>query len=285
MPIRIGINAFLFASRFTNEQIPLLATLRDMGFEGVEIPVLEPGDFDSGQVRRQLQALGWPCCGLSSICGPGRDLRGTVEEQQAALGFIRSCIDAASDLECGLVGGPLYSRVGRTDAIGPAERTEQLKLVAGHLRGLGEYAQKRGVRLALEPLIRFESDLINTCREALELIGTVGSPPWLGLHLDTFHMNTEEANPSLAVVEAGARLFGLHVADNHRGAPGTGAYDWQGFRDALRLIGYDGYVTLETFHPDVPEISYAAAVRRWKEPTNVGLARKGLDFLKALFQE
>ena len=109
--------------------------------------------------------------------------------------------------------------------------------------------------------------------------------PALGLHLETFHINTEEQNPTLAIVAAGDQLFNVHAADNTRGSPGTGTFDWKGFRDALAYIHYDHYVIIEAFHPDTPEIAAAAAVRRKMERSNTVLAEKGLTFLKALFAD
>ncbi len=284
MAIQIAVNTFLFASRFTDEQLPVLSTIRELGFEAVEIALVEPGDFDPRKVRRALAERGLALPSVATVCGPGRDLRGTPEEQRAALDFLKRCIDVTADLECGLLGGVLYSRCGRADPVPPELRREQLRTVAGHLQEVCAHAGKRGVLLAIEPIIRFESDLLNTCHEAMELVAAVGSPQ-LGVLLDTFHMNTEEANSTLAVVEAGAKLLAIHASDNHRGAPGTGAFDWQGFRDALRRIGYGRAIAIEAFHPDVPEISYAAAVRRKRSPTNAALARQGLAYLRALFAD
>jgi len=284
MAVKIAVNTWLFALRFTDERVALLDSVRDLGFEAVEISLMEPGDIHGRKMRGELTRRGLTCSSVAVICGEGRDLRGTAEEQRAALEFLKGCIDTTADLECGLLNGPLYSRVGRTDAKPTDPRQEQLRTVAAHLRALEEYAQKRGVLLAIEPILRFETDLINTCAEALELIALTGSPR-LGVHLDTFHMNVEEANPVLAVVRAGGRLLNLHAADNHRSAPGTGAFDWQGLRDALHHIGYDRYVTIEAFHPDAPDISFPAAVRRKQVPTNADVGRRGLAFLRALFAE
>lgn len=282
MPVKIAVNTWLFALRFTDRSLPILDTARELGFEAVEIALSEPGDFDGRKMRAEFSRRGLTCSSVAVICGEGRDLRGSKEEQRAALEYLKACIDTTGELECGLMNGPLYSRVGRADAKPGDPRQEQLRLVADHLRALDEHAEKRGVRLAIEPILRFETDLINTCAEALELISMTGSAR-LGVHLDTFHMNVEEANPVLAVVRAGARLLNVHAADNHRSAPGTGAFDWQGLRDALRYIGYEGYLTIEAFHPDAPEISFPAAVRRKQVPTNLEVGRRGLAFLRSLF--
>jgi D-psicose/D-tagatose/L-ribulose 3-epimerase len=277
-----GAHNFLFEFPFTDDSTAIFRTIREIGFEAVELSFSATEDFDPLHVKKALQEQELACCALCGLFGPHQDLRGTAEEQEDARNFIRTCIDTCTELECGLLSGPLYSRVGRTDPTTRQQREEQLKVVAAHLHELSDYANSKGVRLALEPLIRFETDLINTCAEALELIELTAHLQ-LGVHLDTFHMNTEETNPSLAIIQAGKRLFHIHAADNHRGAPGSGTFDWKGFRDSLRYIGYDRAIVLESFHPDVPEISYAAAVRRKTTASNIELARQGLRFLKALF--
>lgn len=277
-----AVHNFLFSFPFTDESISVFRIIREIGFEGVELSFNGSGDFDPKIVRKALREQELECCALCGLFGPGRDLRGSAEERKGACDFIRSCIDTCAELECGLLSGPLYSRVGRTDPSNRKQRQEQLKIVADHLNKMCDAASAAGVRLALEPLIRFETDLINTCGEALELIDLV-SHPQIGVHLDTFHMNTEETNPTLAIMAAGKRLFHIHAADNNRGAPGSGTFDWHGFRDALGSIDYDGAIVLEAFHPDVPEISYPAAVRRKTAETNIDLAKQGLAFLKALF--
>jgi len=277
-----GAHNFLFEFPFTDKSTAIFQTIREIGFQAVELSFSGSADFDPKLVKKALRENELSCCALCGLFAPNHDLRGSPEEQDGARSFIRTCIDTCAELECDLLSGPLYSRVGRTDPTTHTERQEQLKIVASQLHELCEYAAGKGIQLALEPLIRFETDLINTCSEALDLIEMTGHPQ-LGVHLDTFHMNTEETNPSLAIIQAGKRLFHIHAADNHRGAPGSGSFDWKGFRDALLYTGYDRAIVLESFHPDVPEIAYAAAVRRKTAPTNIKLARRGLEFLKALF--
>ncbi len=280
--MKIGVNTFLFTSRFTGEDVRHFKTIKDLGFDGVEITLQEPGDFTPVVVRKALDESSLSCLSFCGLMTPGRDLRGSTEEQESADGFIRYCIDTAVTLGSPLVSGPLYSSVGRTDAVPAAEKEKQFAAAAGSLRELAAYAAEKGISLAIEPLIRFETDMINSCNEALALIDAAGAEN-LGVHLDTFHMNVEESSPVTAVIEAGEKLFNLHVSDNTRGAPGTGSFNWKGFADALRYIGYSGPVLLESFHPDVPEISFAAAVRKSASGSNMKLAEQSLRFLRALF--
>lgn len=282
--MKFGINTFLFASPFTDKSIELLKGFKTMGFDGVEIALENKGDFNYRDVLSALKDNGLQCCSVCGAYGTGRDLRGTPQEQETAKQYIKDCIDACSALECDAFIGPHYSRVGRA-AFEPAEaKEEQWKLVVQNLKEVCGYAEDKGVYVAVEPLNRFETDFINICTDVLRLIQDVGSP-MLKVHLDTFHMNIEEKSLSMVILAAGENLYHVHASENDRGAPGTGIVDWKGVRDALKKIKYNRYIVIESFTPDVEIIAKAASIWRETERSNVDLARKGLNFLKALFAE
>ena len=282
--MKFGVNTFLFTSPFTDENVEYFKMIREMGFDSVEIPLENVGDFDYGKTLQALRDSGLVCCSVCGFFNRGRDLRGNREEQETAKSYIRSCIDACSVLECELLVGPFYSSIGRARMEPEGARREQWHTVVENLKGLCSYADKRGVYLALEPMNRCATDFMNTCQQAKRMIEDVGSDR-LKIHLDTFHMNIEEKSAPMAILDAGEDLFHLHVSENDRGAPGTGSIDWKGIRDALVRIRYDRYVVIEAFTPEIPVGGLAASIWRTTEKSNVELARKGLSFLQALFSD
>ena len=182
-------------------------------------------------------------------------------------------------LDCPSVVGPVYSSVGRADAVPPAEYKQQWKTVVKNLKTLAAYAQKRGKQICMEPLNRFETDFINTCDQALKMVKAVGSPA-LKLHLDTFHMNIEEKDQAAAIRKAGKLLGHFHACGSDRGTPGNDHIDWKPIAKALKDIGYKGDVVIESFTTDVKVIARAAAIWRRIEPTRNEIAVKGLKFLR-----
>jgi D-psicose/D-tagatose/L-ribulose 3-epimerase len=282
--VKFGINTFIFESPFTDKSLALLKEIKQMGFDGVEIALENKGDLDYAGVRKALKSSGLECCSVCGAYGPGRDLRGTEEEQKTSKQYIRDCIDACSEIECDLFIGPHYSMVGRAQLEPPGEKKRQWKMVVENLKEVCRYASKKGVYIAIEPLNRFETDFINVCSDALEMIREVGSE-MLKVHLDTFHMNIEEKSLPMAIMDAGKNLYHLHASENDRGAPGTGNVDWKGVKDALLKIGYKRWVVIESFTPDVEIIAKAASIWRETEKSGFDLARKGLSFLKGLFAE
>jgi D-psicose/D-tagatose/L-ribulose 3-epimerase len=280
--MKFGVSTLLFTSPFTNESVELFGMIRELGFDGVEIPLESIGDFDYRRTLGALKDSGLGCCSVCGFFTKDRDLRGSKTEQESSKQYIRACVDACSALECDLLVGPMYSVVGRARMETAEERTEGWRSVVRNLRELCSYAESSGVYLALEPMNRCATDFINTCAQAKQMIQDVGSER-LKIHLDTFHMNIEEKSPSMAILDAGKDLFYFHVSENDRGTPGTGSINWKGIKDALVRVEYDRYVVIEAFMPDIPVGGLAASVWRATEKSGIVLARKGLTYLKALF--
>ena len=277
--MRFGINTFLFTSPFTNDSTKLFKTFKKWGFETVEIPIEDPSHIDPAYVKSELDKNGLVCGSACACMGPDRDLRGTPEQQKTGLDYMMKLIDQIVTLDCPSLIGPVYSAVGRADAVPAEEYKQQWQTVVNNLRILCEYAQKRGRQVCLEPLNRFETDFINTCNQGLKMIQEVGSPA-LKLHLDTFHMNIEEKDQGAAIRKAGKHLGHFHACGSDRGTPGNDHIDWKPIAAALKAIKYKGDVVIESFTSDVKIIARAACIWRKMEPTRDEIAVKGLKFLK-----
>lgn len=145
------------------------------------------------------------------------------------------------------------------------------------------HADEAGVRLAIEPLNRFETDLVNTVQQGLALCADIGANN-VGLMLDTFHMNIEEKSLPEAVRLAGSKVFNVQASENDRGTPGTGHVDWSGVIAALRDIGYDGGIVVESFLPTVKEIAKAVSLWRSVAPSMEALASDGAGFLRGAME-
>jgi D-psicose/D-tagatose/L-ribulose 3-epimerase len=277
--MRIGINTFLFTSPFTNESTSLFKTFKKWGFETVEIPVEDISHIDPVHVRRELDRHGLKCGSVCACMGPGRDLRGTPEEQKTTLDYCKQLMDQMGPLGCPSMIGPVYSVVGKADAVEPARQKEEWALVVRNLKELADYATSKGVQICIEPLNRFETDFLNTCEQGLRLLKAVGSKS-VKLHLDTFHMNIEEKNQAAAIRKAGKALAHFHACGSDRGTPGGDHIDWKSIAKALKAIRYQGDVVIESFTTDVKVIARAAAIWRRIEPTRNEIATKGIKFLK-----
>ncbi|QRR02150.1 sugar phosphate isomerase/epimerase family protein [Dyadobacter sandarakinus] len=278
--MQFGINTYLFSSPFTNESVSYFPKFREWGFDFVEIALEDPDHIDPAFIRKSLDESGLTCRSVCAATGPGRDLRGTRKDQLTSLRYVEALIDIAPVLGSRLVAGPVYSAVGRADLVPEDEKVRQYAMVVENLKILGDYASSRGVKLALEPLNRYETDFVNTCAQALRLIDDTGSEA-LQVHLDTFHMNVEEKDPAEAIRLAGHRLGLLHASGSDRGTPGKDQINWARIMEALRSISYGGDIVIESFTPDVKVIAKAASIWRQVEPSRESIAIEGLRFLKS----
>jgi D-psicose/D-tagatose/L-ribulose 3-epimerase len=280
----IGANAWIWTSPLTDEGLTELAPrISAWGFDLAELPIENPGDWNPDRAADTLNSngLGATVC---AVMPPGRELVAADPETVATTqDYLRTCVEAAAVVggSSAVVAGPIYASVGRKWRVSSAERRELLRELAGNLAPVAEHASERGVRLALEPLNRFETSLINTVEQAMEVVDGVDSPA-LGLLLDTFHMNIEERSIPSAVRAAGGRLYHFHACANDRGAPGADHLDWEGIVGALSDIGYGGAIAIESFTAENEAIATAAAVWRPLAPSQDEIATNGLAFLRGI---
>ncbi len=281
--MRFGINTFLFTSPFTTKSTSLFPKFKKWGFETIEIPIEAPEHIDAAKVKKALDRNGLVCGSVCACMGPGRDFRGSAKDQREAMKYCKALIDQMVVLDCPSLIGPVYSVVGKADAVEPKQQNKEFALVVKNLKVLAAYAEKKGVQICIEPLNRFETDFLNTCDKGLKLIKAVGSPA-VKLHPDTFHMNNEEKNQAAAIRKAGKLLGHFHACGTDRGTPGNDELNWAPIVKALKGIRYKGDVVIESFTTDVKVIARAAAIWRRIEPTRDEIAVKGLKFLKKAFK-
>jgi D-psicose/D-tagatose/L-ribulose 3-epimerase len=275
----LGANTWIWVSPLTDEHLELVGRVKELGLDVLELAVEDTEAVSAEQWRAAGDAAGvaFSVCGAF---GPERDL--SHEEARIrglALDYLETLVDIAAVLGAPTVAGPLYSAVGKTRMVGPEVREQQRVWAAEGVRAAADYAAERAVQLAIEPLNRFETDLVNTAEQALELCDRVGRDN-VGVHLDTFHMSIEEKSIPDAIRAVGDRLFHFHACENDRGTPGTGHVPWAEVARALDEIGYEGQLVIESFTPDVQEIAKAASIWRPLDAAGDELARGGGAFLR-----
>ena len=255
----------------------LFPALRDMGYDGVELPLFDPARFDAATIRAALRENGLACT-VSSALPAGASL---LDPGQVAAGvrYLRGVLEACAAVGAELLCGPLYAPVGQLS--GRPRTDDEWGCAVRGLRLVGLAAEALGRRVALEPLNRFETYFLNTAEDARRLVDEVGSPA-IGVLLDTFHMNVEEKDPAAAIRTVGEKLYHVHLSENDRGVVGTGQVPWGRVWEALREIGYDGWLTNETFNGRLPELAAATAVWRPLVPDPMTYARRSLRFARAL---
>ncbi|WP_149242404.1 sugar phosphate isomerase/epimerase family protein [Dyadobacter sp. 32] len=278
-----GASTFIWVSPFSTENVDLLTKVKNMGYDIIEIAVEDTKLIDWTFIKEVARDLALKIT-ISGAFGPERDISSTNPAyRKLGKEYIIDCIKIAEDVESPIFGGPLYSAVGKTRLVSNEQKMQERDWCVETLVEVGRIAADSGVVLGLEPLNRFETDMVNTVDQALSIVREVGSPS-LKIVLDTFHANIEEKDIPASVRKIGKELL-CHVQGNEsdRGTPGTGHLEWEGIRDALVEIGYNGAVVIETFGQPSKELAKAACI--WRPLANSAdeLASEGLAFYKQLF--
>ncbi|WP_127131149.1 sugar phosphate isomerase/epimerase [Georgenia sp. SYP-B2076] len=281
--IPLGLSTFVLASPFSDTDVGLFEKVRGFGYDQVEVCIEDPAVLTARTVQRAAadQGLGVLVCGAF---GPDRDVSSDdPARRRGGLDYLRQCVDFAAEVGSPWVSGPMYATTGQARMLEPAERRAQWDRAVESLREVGGLARGSGVGLAIEPLNRFETDLVNTVEQGVRLCRDIGRDN-VGLMLDTFHMNIEERHLPDAIRAAAPHVFHFQASENDRGTPGSGHTDWDGVVRALRDIDYAGSVVVESFLPTVKEIARAVSLWRPVAESMDALAEDSVTFLQPLLR-
>ncbi|PZG01665.1 sugar phosphate isomerase/epimerase family protein [Micromonospora deserti] len=277
---RLGVNTWVWASPLTDATLAALAgKVAGWGFDVLELPVENPGDWEPRRAAQVLadHGLGATVC---LVMPPGRELAAadpaTIRSTQD---YLYGVVDAAATVGSPVIAGPAYASVGRTWRLSPAERAAAYTQLRESLAPVVEYAGAAGVTVAVEPLNRYETSLLNTIGQTLEAIGDL---PHCGVALDLYHQNIEETDIPAAIRAAAGRVAHVQVCGNDRGTPGADHMDWPAILAAIDEAGYAGPLCIESFTAENATIATAASIWRPLAASQDAIAVDGLKFLRAV---
>ena len=280
LQIQYGVSTWLWTSPFATEAASeLFKKIAGLGFDAVEIAVEDPSVIDAEEVKKALDQSGLKAI-VCGAFGPTRDL--TNEDpavHQQCFDYIENCLEFCVQWNAGFLAGPMYSAVGKARMVSSEQRKAEWNLAVKNLRIVCEMAASRNLQIALEPLNRFESDLINTAEDIVQLVKDINHPA-AKIMLDGFHMNIEEPDAEQAILLAGDQLIHFQVSENYRGTPGTGQTRWDAYKRGLEKINYKGVVSIESFTPQNKELAAAVCIWRPLARNQDEFGSQGLAFLK-----
>ena len=282
--IQFGVSTFIWVSPFATANFDLLHKVADMGYDIIEVAVEDKDLIDWTRLKQVARETGLQLT-ISGAFGPNRDISSDdAAIRRNGFNYIVDCLRIAESMDSPIFTGPVYSAVGKTRIVSTDRKRQERGWCIENLREVGKIAQECGVVVSLEPLNRFETDMVNTAEQALSLVNEIAHPS-IKISLDTFHNNIEEKSIPAAIRAIGREML-CHVQGNEsdRGTPGTGNVDWPGIKAALTEIGYDGAVVIETFGAPSEEMAKAASIWRPLANSPNELASEGLAFYKTLFR-
>lgn len=281
--MQFGVSTFLWASPFTTGSFDLVYKIKEMGFDIIEVAVEKKELIDWVRLKEIVLETGLHVT-ISGAFGIERDISSSDPNIRAkGLQYITDCIEIAQNMGSPIFGGPVYSAVGKTRFISDEQKKRERGWCIENLIKVSRIAEDRGIIVGVEPLNRFETDMVNTADQAISLVKEVDHPN-IKVQLDTFHCNIEEKNIPDTIRKVGKDLL-CHIQGNEsdRGTPGTGNVDWIGIKQALTDIGYDKAIVIETFGEVSEEIARSASIWRPLANSSDELAIEGLQFYKKLF--
>jgi D-psicose/D-tagatose/L-ribulose 3-epimerase len=277
--IRLGINTMVWSGGYEERQLRLLERIRGWGYEVVELPIFDFAGVDPLPVRRAAANCGLAVTVSSalsagySLFSPERALRTRTRE------WLERAVDKVAALGGTILAGPMYSPVGELP--GRRRNPAEWSAAVEECRKLGEAIRGSGVRLALEPLNRFETHFLNTAADARSLCEQVAEES-VGVLFDTFHANIEEKDIVAGFTSLGRWLIHVHLSENDRGIPGTGHVPFAALARTLRDAHYQGYAVVESFASSIPELARATAMWRDYAASPDEFARQSIENLRPL---
>lgn len=272
--MKLGVNTLIWTARFEREHLALFPQIQAHGFDGVEVARFDFDDFPAAEIRSAASDLGLGLVLCSAFTG---NLSLAGSEPVVAQDFLKRACDAAVAIGADALVGPFCTPVGYLP--GRRRTPEEWNQVVEGLRAVAPHFEAAGVRMAIEPLNRFETFFLNTSADAALLVDQVGSGH-VGVLFDSFHANIEERQIGAAAASLGKWLFHVHTCENDRGAPGSGHVDWDGLFAGLNQAGYDGWCVIESFGFNIKEIAAAACIWRDLAPSPADIAWEGAAFLR-----
>jgi len=282
--MKYGAHCYLFTERWSDSELPLLDLARELGLQMFELSVGDDIHFDARQTGRRAAELGidlfigpgglWPLeCDISAD-DPG--------DRQRGIAWHKRQIDLAAELGAVAYAGALYGHTGVVKRRRPPQ--DEYPRTAEGLHLLAEYAARRRVVLALEPMSHFRTHLVNKPEQLMHLIELADHDNLRAL-LDTYHVVTEIHDYVHAVRTLAPRLFAVHACENDRGVPGPGLVPWKALFTTLSEIGFDGYMALEGYNSGIGDFAFERGMFHNVCPDGPEFVRRGIGFLKRMERE
>lgn len=280
--MKYGIHLSTYTKSWSDDVLKYINISRELGYHGVEFPLMDPKSFQVIKAKKLLIENELTC-----TCGTGMNLNRDISSpdegiRNNGIDHLKTCIDICNTLETDCLGGVLYAPWGEYKTRESGK--DHIKRSLETLSELGNYAEKKGVVLALEMINRYETYFLNNVEDGKRYLKEINNAN-VKLHFDTFHGNIEEKNMKQALLKGGKDIYHVHFSENDRGIPGTGQINWNAIKEGLGEIGYDRWITVENFVMPNCEVGKDTFIWRAIEKDGMTVAKESIEFIKNLFEK
>lgn len=276
--MKFGMNLLLWTDSLHDGMLPVLERLKAMGYDGVELPLFELDVDKCAAWGKRLDDLGLARTAVTVRTEADNPISPDPAVRAAGVAQNRLTLDCCQAIGAETLVGPYHSALGLFSGQGPT--ADEWAAGVESMRATAEHAQKVGVMLGVEYLNRFENYFLTSAADTARFVREVDNPSCRMMY-DTFHANIEEKSPAAAIREAAPVLCHVHISENDRSTPGAGGINWQGNFDALKEVGYDGWMVVEAFGLALPALVAATKIWRRMYDSEEQLAGDAVAFMKA----
>ncbi|KQQ67392.1 sugar phosphate isomerase/epimerase family protein [Microbacterium sp. Leaf320] len=269
--MNIGCHGLVWTGHFDADGIRLsVEKTKAAGFDLIEFPLMDPFSFDVAAAKDALEEHDLAVSASLGLSGSTDVTSSDPAVVASGEALLVKAVDVLAELGGRHFCGVIYSAMQKyMDPVTPEGLESSRRTIAR----VADHAAERGISVSLEVVNRYETNVLNTARQALAYLAEIDRPN-LGIHLDTYHMNIEESDMFAPVLDAAPALRYVHIGESHRGYLGTGTVDFDTFFKALGRIGYDGPIVFESFSSAVvaPDLSRMLGIWRnlWNDNVELG---------------
>lgn len=279
---RIGFNLLLWTAAVNRDSARLFQNIKDWGYDGVELPIFDLDEPSFREVGTLLDGLGLGRTAVTVCAAETNPISPDAAIRRAAVDRLKQVLDCCRAAGVETLCGPLHSALGQFSGTTPT--ADEWKWGQESLLEVADHARDAGVMLAIEYLNRFECYFLNSARECARFVREANHPS-LRMMYDTFHAHIEEKNAVAAIDSCLEYVVHVHISENDRSTPGSGAVAWGPTFEALKRGAYDGWLTIEAFGLALPELAAATKIWRRMYDSEEQLAQDGLKFIKSNWEK
>jgi D-psicose/D-tagatose/L-ribulose 3-epimerase len=275
--MKYGMNLLLWTDHLHDGLMPMLRQLKQMGYDGVEVPIFSADEELYRTWGQRLDGLGLERTAVTIRTEADNPISPDPKVRTAGIEATKRTLDSCRALGAQAMCGPYHSALGLFSGAGPTK--EEWKWGVDSMRQVAEHAAQAGVMLAVEYLNRFETYFLTCAADTVRFVKDVNHQSCRMMY-DTFHANIEEKDVPAAIRTAAPYTVHVHISENDRSTPGQGQVAWKETFDTFKETGYDGWMTVEAFGLALPEISAATKIWRRMYESEEQLSRDALQFMK-----
>ena len=277
--MKTGMNLLMWTDTLSDEMLPLLEELKEIGFDAVELPCFDLDNIDNyTKWGKRLDELGLARTGTAVRGADQNPISSDPAVRRAGIDANKRNLDCCAAAGCQVMAGPFHSALGEFSGKGPTD--DEWKWGVQSMREVAEHAGEVDVTLGVEYLNRFECYFLNTAADGARFVKEVDHPR-CGMMYDTFHAHIEEKSVADAIRALKDCLVHVHISENDRSTPGAGNVRWDENFDTIKEVGFDGFMVIEAFGLALEKLVPATKIWRRMYDSERQLAIDGLKFIKA----